>query len=111
MPNPPMIDLTLDAEIEVRLQRLADVRQLPARGLVREAIEQYVEREEARETLRQQTLAAWSEYQSTGRHVTAEEADVWLSRLEAGEDADPPSPHICRVARRTFTSGLSQNRT
>ena len=26
-------------------------------------------------------------------HVTAEEADAWLAKLEAGEDADPPSCH------------------
>ncbi len=36
--------------------------------------------------------AAWFEYQTTGHHVTAEEADAWLARLEAGEDAEPPSP-------------------
>jgi hypothetical protein len=38
-------------------------------------------------------LAAWAEYQATGQHVTAEEADVWLALLEAGEDAKPPAAH------------------
>ena len=28
-----------------------------------------------------------------GLHATAEEADVWLSRLEAGEDAEAPECH------------------
>ncbi len=60
---------------------------------MREAIEQYIEREEARERLKQDALAAWSDYQRTGKHVSGKEVDVWLSRLEAGEDADPPSPH------------------
>jgi predicted transcriptional regulator len=60
---------------------------------MREAIEQYVEREERREQLRHDALAAWTEYQATGRHVTADEADAWIARLEAGEDAEPPSPH------------------
>jgi predicted transcriptional regulator len=58
-----------------------------------EAIEQYVEREERRERLRQDALAAWAEYKASGRHVTAAEAEAWLARLEAGEDAEPPSPH------------------
>ncbi len=60
---------------------------------MREAIEQYVAREEARERLRRDALAAWNDYQATGKHVTAEEADAWLARLEAGEDATPPEPH------------------
>ena len=60
---------------------------------MREAMAQYVEREERRERLRQDALAAWAEYRATGQHVTAEEADAWLARLEAGEDAEPPSPH------------------
>lgn len=85
--------LKLDAEIKARLQRLAEARRRSAHWLMREAIEQYVAREEQREQLRQDALAAWSEYEATSRHVTAKEADAWLARLEAGEDADPPTPH------------------
>jgi len=43
--------------------------------------------------LRQDTLTAWDEYQATGLHVTEEEADAWLERLEAGDDAPPPAAH------------------
>jgi hypothetical protein len=45
------------------------------------------------EQLRRDGLVAWAEYQATGQHVTGDEADTWLSRLEAGEDLEPPSPH------------------
>jgi predicted transcriptional regulator len=58
-----------------------------------EAVEQYVAREEKREQLRQDALKAWNHYQSTGLHVTAEEADAWLAKLEAGEDAEAPECH------------------
>ena len=92
MTTPPTTSLKLDPETKARLQRLAQARRRSAHWLMREAIEQYVGREEARERLRQDALAAWSEYQATGRHVTAEEADAWLARLEAGEDAEPPPP-------------------
>lgn len=85
--------LKLDAEIKARLQRLAEARRRTPHWLMREAIEQYVEREERHEQVRRDALAAWAEYQATGQHVTAEEADAWLARLEAGEDADPPPPH------------------
>ena len=85
--------LKLEAETKARLQRLADTRRRSTHWLMREAIQQYVEREEAREQLRQDALAAWSDYQTTGLHVTADEADAWLAQLETGEDADPPLPH------------------
>ncbi len=61
---------------------------------MREAVEQYVEREEKREQLRQNALDAWSHYQTTGLHVTSEEADAWLAKLEAGEDAKTPKCHV-----------------
>jgi predicted transcriptional regulator len=93
MPTLPTTSLKLDAEIKARLLRLAETRRRSAHWLMREAIEQYVEREERREQLRQDALAAWTEYQATGQHVTGDEADAWLARLETGEDAEPPSPH------------------
>ncbi len=60
---------------------------------MREAIQQYIDREEQREQLRQDALAAWAEYQSSGQHATATEADEWLAGLEAGEDVPPPATH------------------
>jgi len=61
---------------------------------MREAVEQYVGREEQREQLRQDALNAWSHYQTTGLHLTAAEADTWLAKLEAGEDASAPECHL-----------------
>jgi predicted transcriptional regulator len=60
---------------------------------MREAVEQYVSREEKREQLKQDALAAWDHYQTTGLHLNAEEADVWLAKLEAGEKAEAPKCH------------------
>jgi predicted transcriptional regulator len=93
MPPSTTTSLKLDAGTKAKLQKLAESRRRSAHWLMREAIEQYVAREEARERLRSDALAAWNDYQATGKHVTAEEADVWLARLEAGEDAPPPEPH------------------
>lgn len=85
--------IKLDAATKDRMQRLASARQRSAHWLMREAIEQYVEREEVRERLRSDAVAAWEEYQATGLHATAEEVDAWLAKLEAGEDAEPPECH------------------
>lgn len=62
--------------------------------MMKEAIRQFVEREEQREAFRQDGIRAWEAYQSNGLHVTLEEADAWLSRLEAGEDVEPPHCHV-----------------
>jgi predicted transcriptional regulator len=85
--------LKLDDETKSRIQKLATARRRTAHWLMREAIEQYVVREERHEALRQAALTAWADYQATGLHVTAEEADQWLAKLERGEDVDPPICH------------------
>ena len=83
----------LDADLRSRLARLAEARARSPEGLMRDAIVQFLLREEARERLQADALAAWDEYRATGLHVTAEAADAWLARLETGEQADPPACH------------------
>ena len=52
-----------------------------------------MEREEKREQLRQDALAAWADYQTAGLHITAEEADAWLAKLQAGKRVVMPKCH------------------
>ncbi len=85
--------IKIDPDIKERVKRLAAARQRSPHWVMREAIRQYVEREEKREAFRQDGLKAWYEYQVTGLHVTAAEADAWLARLESGEDVPPPECH------------------
>lgn len=87
------VSVRLDEPLKARVRSLADQRRRPVHWLMREAIEQYVEREEQREAFRKDALEAWEHYQSTGLHVTGAEADAWLAELEAGNDVDPPSAH------------------
>ena len=93
MPTTSTTSLKLDPEIKDRIQRLAAARRRSAHWVMREAVEQYVEREEKRLRFHQDALAAWAGYQATGLHVTAAEADRWLAKLEAGEEAAPPECH------------------
>jgi predicted transcriptional regulator len=86
--------LKLDSAMKERVQRLASARRRSPHWVMREAVEQYVEREEKREQFRQDALAAWAEYQTTGQHVTSKAADAWLAKLEAGKHAVIPK---CRV--------------
>jgi predicted transcriptional regulator len=87
------VSLKIDDVMKARVQHLASARDRTAHWVMREAIREYVEREEKREAFRQAGLRAWESYQSTGLHVTGEEADAWLAKLEAGEDAELPSCH------------------
>ncbi|MGE0664925.1 MAG: CopG family ribbon-helix-helix protein [Sphingomonadales bacterium] len=82
--------LKLDEALKSRVQDLADAKRRSAHWIMREAIEQYVEREEKREALKRDALHAWEQYQATGLHVTDTDADAWLAKLEGGEDADMP---------------------
>ncbi|GBE10343.1 ribbon-helix-helix protein, copG family [bacterium BMS3Abin12] len=86
--------IKIDEDLKTRIQHLAGVRRRSAHWIMREAIQQYVEREEKREAFKQDALRAWNEYQSTGVHVTAAEADEWLAKLEEGRDVELPECHI-----------------
>ena len=88
------VAIKIDDDTRARVKRLADARQRTPHWLMREAIQQYVEREEQREALRQDTLKAWENHRANGGlHITAEEADAWLSELEQGKDVEPPECH------------------
>lgn len=85
--------IKLDDALKGRVQQLAEVQRRTPHWIMREAITQYVEREEKREALRQNTLKAWEEFQATGLHATAEEVEKWL--VSWGTDNELPTP-ICR---------------
>lgn len=93
MPAISSTSVKLDSRTKQRIQRLASLRRRSPHWVLREAIEQYVEREEKREQFHQDALAAWDHYQTTGMHLTAGEADKWLAKLEAGKGAAPPQCH------------------
>jgi predicted transcriptional regulator len=85
--------LKLDDQLKGRVQHLAEVRRRSSHWIMREAIEQYVEREEKREALRADTLNAWDEFQATGLHVTADEVQQWLSTWGTDDERNAPECH------------------
>jgi predicted transcriptional regulator len=88
------VAIKIDDDIKARVKRLADARHRTSHWLMREAIYQYVEREERREAFRQDTIKAWEDYRTTGLHVTDAEADAWLAQLDQGDDIEPPECHV-----------------
>ena len=94
MPGSTVTTLQLDPDTSARVQRLAEARHLSAEVLMREAVQQYVAREEALEQAMDGEHPAWMEHQASGLHPTFEKADAWLAKLEAGEDVPPPDCHV-----------------
>ena len=73
-------------EMGERMKRLGESRHRSTHWMMREAIHQYVEREEKREALRRDALTAWREYEETGLYVTGEEVMAWRLDTWGAED-------------------------
>jgi len=86
----PPVAVRLGEPLKERVRTLAGQKNRPMHWLMREAIEQYVTREEQRESFRQETLDAWRDYQETALHVTGDEVVVWLNSW--GEETELPAP-------------------
>lgn len=85
--------IKIDGELKSRIQHLAGLRQRSSHWIMREAIAQYVDREEAREGFKQEALASWAAYQETGRHLTGQETRVWLNTWGTEAEAELPKCH------------------
>lgn len=85
--------IKIDETLKNRIQHLAVIQHRTPHWIMREAIREYVEREEARERFKQEALISWSAYQETGRHLTGEEVDSWLNTWGTNDESEPPSCH------------------
>lgn len=85
--------IKIDDALKGRVQRLASQRRRSPHWIMLEAIQQYVEREEALESFRQDALASWAAYKETGRHLSSQEVRAWLNTW--GTDDERPAPE-CR---------------
>ena len=85
--------LKIEDELRARVQHLANLRDRSAHWIMREAIKQYVEREEARESFKQEALASWVAYQETGQHLTGDEVRGWLDKWGTEAETDAPPSH------------------
>lgn len=85
--------IKLGSELKGRIQHLAEARRRTSHWIMREAIVEYVDREEKREAFRQDTLKAWEAFQTTGLHATAAEVDEWLSSWGTENELSAPECH------------------
>lgn len=86
------VAIKIDNDTRERIKRLAEARHRTSHWMMREAIRQYVEREEKREAFRKDALDALQEYRETGLHVTGDEVMAWLETW--GEENETAAP-VC----------------
>lgn len=80
----------IDSENRAQIEQLAASRGLTVNEVVGQALAIYTFETESQDELLARAQAAWEDYQSTGLHLTGEEVDEWLAKIEAGEN--PPMP-------------------
>ena len=85
--------LKIDDMLKSRVQHLASQRRRSPHWIMLEAIQQYVEREEAQERFKQEALASWAAYQETGRHLTGQEVRTWLNTWGTEDEKAAPECH------------------
>jgi predicted transcriptional regulator len=81
LPATAPVSLKLDAGERARLAALATTRKRSSHYLMREAVREYLTREEARQSFRDEAAEAWRDYEESGRHATQAEVDGWIDSL------------------------------
>ena len=85
--------LKLDQDIKERVQKLAEHRHRSSHWIMVEAIKQYIEKEEKRESFKKEALESWREYQETGLHISGGEAIAWLETWGEDNEQEMPTCH------------------
>ena len=87
------VSIKLADDERARLASLASARKRSSHYLMREAIQQYLTREEARQSFRHEADEAWHAYQQTGLHATQAEIDSWVDSLGTRRPKHAPKWH------------------
>lgn len=82
--------IRLSADEQARIAHLAEIKQRKPHWIMKEALRQYLDREDEAEKLRQETLASWDDYARTGMHVSEDAMNSWLDTWGSVSEAEPP---------------------
>ena len=82
--------IKLPQQDRVRLQQLGAAKKRSAHWLAKEAITQYLDREELAERFNQETVARWDEYCRTGKSVPNDEVMKWLDSWGTENELEAP---------------------
>lgn len=87
------VSLKLDRIERDRIAVLASIKKRTPHYLMKEAILDYVRREEARQNFIAAAEASFEHYKETGLHVSLEEFSTWVDAVQTNPDAPVPPCH------------------
>ena len=85
------MSVKLDIVTKNRIENLANQSDRTPHWIMKEAIKRYLDEEEARVKLNQETVEAWERYEATGLYATGQSVNAWLASWGKSEPLDIPS--------------------
>lgn len=85
------IGVKLDDTIRERLKAVGTAKRRSTHWLMREAINQFLAREEEALRRERETMESWEHYQMTGEHVGHDAMTAWLETWGAEKEGSCPS--------------------
>jgi len=86
--------IDIDRDLDERLERVAREQRREPSLVMRDAIAEYVEREETRRSFLDEATESLRHYRETGLHLTGEEVTKWLATWGSQSEADAPECHV-----------------
>jgi predicted transcriptional regulator len=84
------LGVKVDEQLHERLKMMAELKDRSTHWIIKRAIEQYLEQEEAVARDRQEDRERWERYVLAGEAIPNAEATAWLDDLAAGHNAPWP---------------------
>ena len=91
--QPRPTGVKISPELKDRLHKISEAKHRSTHWIMKEAIQQYVEREESAEKFKQENIAGWEEYHRDGLHITHNEMTDWLRSWGTPDEMECPPCH------------------
>jgi predicted transcriptional regulator len=87
------VTIKLDAADRARISTLATARKRTPHYLMKEAILEYVKKEEARQSFITAAQSSFEHYKQTGLHITLDEFSSWVDQVQHNPAEPVPACH------------------
>ncbi len=87
------VTVKLDASERERIASLAATKKRTPHYLMKAAILEYINREEAQQNFIKAAERSFEQYKSTGLHITLDEFSTWVDDVQENPDAPIPPCH------------------
>ena len=91
--KPNTVSVKLDPSDRERISVLATTKKRTPHYLMKEAIREYIEREESRQNFINAAERSYEHYKETGSHISLDEFSAWADDVEKNPGAPMPVCH------------------